>query len=284
MRAWVTLLTKPSYVEGVITLQRSLRQCQSRYPLAVMITDAIDTAARRRLTDEGCRLHEVEPLTPSPGVEEKYANARFAEVWTKLAAWRLTEYARLVFLDADMLAIRSLDEVFDIALPADWIAACHACRCNPYHIASYPSDWVPANCYYSYLPVRDNVTPPADLEPYFNSGFILLTPNQAIADDLKTLLSSIRNLDHYPFPEQDLLNDYFRRRWQPLPYIYNALKTLSVQHPRLWNFDEVKNLHFILSKPWEENAEQPAPDEPYGNFNQLWRDIHDGRSGPDHRE
>ena len=214
-------------------------------------------------------MRQVTPIVPNPAVPGKYANPRFSEVWTKLAAWRMTEFGRLAFVDADMLVMKNMDEVFDFPLPDAHIAACHACRCNPHRIATYPRDWVPANCFYSYLPERDDGPPPRQLRPYFNSGFLLLTPDSHVAAELEDKVAAIRDLAAYPFPEQDLLNEFFTGRWLPLPYIYNALKTLSVQHPALWNINEVKNLHYILTKPWQENNVQGKTD-PYHELHKLW--------------
>ena len=64
--------------------------------------------------------------------------------------------------------------------------------------------------------------------------------------------------EHMAFPDQDLLADLFEGRWVPLPYVYNALKTLRWKgvHDTLWRDDEVKNVHYILNpKPWEEEEE-----------------------------
>jgi alpha-N-acetylglucosamine transferase len=275
MLAWITLLTQPSYLDGVRTLNRSLQNTRSRYPLVVMVTGNIDQQTRRLLADEGCLLREVTALKPSAGIAEFYANPRFSEVWTKLAAWRWTEFERLAFLDADMLAVKNMDEVFDTPLPAGWIAACHACRCNPYRIPSYPPDWVPANCYYSYLTQQGAKPLPENFIPYFNSGFLLLTPDKHTASELEYQLASISDLGDYRFPEQDLLNAYFRQRWQPLPYIYNALKTLSIQHTNVWDRQQVKNIHYILSKPWQPASLQAGdPPDPYNELNRLWQQTY----------
>jgi alpha-N-acetylglucosamine transferase len=269
MPAWITLFTQPSYLPGVRTLRKSLENTRTRYPLVVMVTENIDEHSRRLLTDEGCLVRQVKPVAPRSGVPGNYANPRFSEVWTKLAAWRITEFGRLAFVDADMLAMKNIDEVFDFPLPDGHIAACHACRCNPHRIATYPRDWVPANCYYSYLPEHNGAPLPRRFSPYFNSGFMLLTPNDSTATELENKVAAIRDLAAYQFPEQDLLNEYFTGRWLPLPYIYNALKTLSVQHASLWNIFEVKNLHYILSKPWQDNNGKDD-NNPYNELHQLW--------------
>ncbi|MEA9393434.1 glycosyltransferase family 8 protein [Acerihabitans sp. TG2] len=271
MQAWITLLTQPDYVLGVRTLHQSLRDTQTRYPLVVMVTQSIDAATRSALTDEGCLVRDVAALSPAPGVAANYAHAHFAEVWTKLCAWNLTEFSRLVLLDADMLVVKNMDELMDLPLQPGWIAACHACRCNPNHIATYPADWVPANCHYTYGDGADDAAVPHGVAPYFNSGTVVLTPDKAIFADLQASLTAITDLSAFPFPEQDLLNRYFLHRWQPLSYQYNGLKTLSLHHRNIWDSSQVKNIHFILAKPWKYPLAQPqTQQDPYYPLITLW--------------
>ena len=262
MKAWVTLLTKPSYVVGVRALRASLEKSDTAYPLVVMVTDGVDDHSRRLLTEDGCRLIDVEPLRPSSSTEDRYANARFAEVWTKLQAWRLTEFERVVFLDADMLVRQNIDELFSLDLAAGTIAATHACRCNPNQIASYPASWTPDNCGYT--------ASTSQRENYLNGGLLVLTPDEAVFGDFLEWLAAVEDLSRYPFAEQDFLNEYYRGRWQPLPYVYNALKTLAFQHPSLWDLAEVKNLHYIIDKPWEQTLN---PGDRYHELHQLWWDV-----------
>jgi len=40
------------------------------------------------------------------------------------------------------------------------------------------------------------------------------------------------------------------------PYIYNALKTLRQAHSPIWSDGDVKNVHYIRMKPWEEKSEE----------------------------
>lgn len=49
----------------------------------------------------------------------------------------------------------------------------------------------------------------------------------------------------YRFPDQDALAAIFAGKWLPLPYVYNALKTLRTVHKPLWNDDAVKNIHYM---------------------------------------
>ncbi|WP_368784585.1 glycosyltransferase [Arthrobacter sp. SX1312] len=77
------------------------------------------------------RCGTVASIRGGGGAADSYANSRFAEVWTKLAVWGLTEFERVVFLDADMLVTRNMDELFSLDLADGAIGTCHACRCNP---------------------------------------------------------------------------------------------------------------------------------------------------------
>ncbi len=265
-RAWVTLLTDRGYLPGVQTLAASLRRVDSVFPLLVMVTPDVDADVRQVLHDEGAGVVQVDPLRPAG--HGAYANARFAQVWTKLAVWSLTDYERVVCVDADMLVVRNMDELFDTDHdPGPSVAAAHACRCNPLRIPSYPRDWTPANCHYTSGVVT------AD---YFNAGLLVLRPDAEVFADIIARLAGLTDLTGFLFAEQDFLNDYFRGRWDPLPYVYNALKTLSVQHPDVWRLPDVRNIHFIIDKPW---ARRPTPDDlasdPFAELNRLWWNVSD---------
>lgn len=270
MEAWITLLTQPDYAVGVRALHKSLQNVDSAWPLVVMVTENIDAATRQSLEQLGCQLRNVQPVGPESSLKSSYANARFSEVWTKLAAWQLTEFERLVFLDADMLVIQNMDELFDLALNEDEIAACHACRCNPNKIPSYPKSWRPENCFYSYCQGLEHTEEPEEVDNYLNGGFLVLKPDEAVYQDMLEQLAALEDLSRYLFAEQDFLNDYYHQRWQPLPYIYNALKTLPHQHPAMWDLSEVKNIHYIIDKPWDKPLDK---NDRYFTLNKLWWDV-----------
>ena len=87
-----------------------------------------------------------------------------------------------------------------------------------------------------------------------NGGLQVVAPSkkiyELILDHLTT--SAITN---YDFADQSLLGDLFADRWVTLPYTYNALKTLRDCHSEIWKDGKVKNVHYILDKPWDEKPE-----------------------------
>lgn len=83
--AYATLLTKTSYLPGVLVLEYTLRSVGSEYSLVVMATPALsqesrDILARRRIT-----VIDIQSLQPPAGTHALSAHdARFADTWTKL--------------------------------------------------------------------------------------------------------------------------------------------------------------------------------------------------------
>lgn len=270
--AWVTLSTEPEYLPGAIALARSLRRSQSKYPLIVMVTPDSDPSMIDTLHSEGCEVRVVEPIVISAW---SYASPRYANVWTKLRVWGFDDMDRVVFLDTDMLVLRNMDDLFHIELPSEGIAASPACRCNPHHKPTYPKDWVTENCYYTYaqtFPPYPDRDPIATEKDYFNAGLLVLEPKRS---DLAAFLNLLASPDapEFPFAEQDLLNAYFSRRWKILPYIFNALKTLRYCHPDMWNIKDVRNIHYILGKPWQ-HGNMGDSSYSYADLDSLWWDIY----------
>lgn len=186
------------------------------------------------------------------------ANARFENVWTKLRAFELVEYDRVVLVDSDMLVKRNMDELMLLGLGRTYagprIAAASACTCNPDKVPSYPSNWVPENCAYTPQTFPECLmqpTPVTDTSPptyrLLNSGLVVIDPSVEQGSALQRFISTEpTRVSSYHFPDQELLADVYTDRYIPLPWIYNALKTLRRCHAPLWADEEVRNVHYIL--------------------------------------
>jgi len=108
-----------------------------------MATDGLPASSRKIIEAQGMEIVDVDHLVPAAGqhggFDPKFA--RFNDAWTKLRVFGLTQYERVVMIDSDMIYTRGMDEIFDLEIPEDWIAAAPACVCNPFKIAHYPVDW-----------------------------------------------------------------------------------------------------------------------------------------------
>ena len=255
-RAWVTLLTRPSYLPGVITLAWSLSTHATAYPLVVLITPSLPQLCVRALELESHHnsllvIHPIDPLVLPQDRETTLIAARFEDTWTKLRAFELTSYKTCVFLDADITIYKNMDEIFDLILPSDdWIAANHACVCNLDHDSWAPEEWKRDNCPYTPLrhptalkeatPVPASAAPP---DPYalLNGGVFLYHPSDRLWKAMHNHFLTSPELSTFKFPDQEFIASVFCGRWRPLPWIYNTLKTMRQWHTNIWREEEVKD-------------------------------------------
>lgn len=82
---YATLLTKLSYLPGVLVLHHSLVSVGARHPLLVMVTNTVSEEVRDLLTRRGMHVRSVDHLKPSEGAHTVSPHdARFGDTWTKL--------------------------------------------------------------------------------------------------------------------------------------------------------------------------------------------------------
>ena len=110
--AYVTLLYSDDFVLGVRTLGQSLRETQDKarpnIEHLVLVTPRVGLETRQVLEAEGWKVKEVEEHQ-NPN---QHFHARLHGVYTKLEIFRLTEYHRVVYLDADTTILENVDELF----------------------------------------------------------------------------------------------------------------------------------------------------------------------------
>lgn len=264
-RAWVTLLTRTSYLPGAVLLAHSLQTQKSAFPLLILTTPSFPSSLLSNLEKE-CSLTNskhlaIEPLhPPEHNKPATLIAARFEDTWTKLRVFELHKhgYEKLIFLDADMLVRRNMDELFDMGLPRDWIAANHACVCNLDNDSWAPEDWTAENC--AYTPLKKDSGPAPVPKPgagdakrtheLLNGGLFVFSPHQEQWESMLEYLDKDPKIKEFMFPDQDFLAEYFKGRWKSVKWQYNALKTMRYWHKNMWEDAEVRNLHYIVDKPW----------------------------------
>ncbi|PNS15549.1 hypothetical protein CAC42_808 [Sphaceloma murrayae] len=298
--AYCTLITRASYLAGVVLLAHSLKKYSS-HPLIVLYTPSLPQSSIRALELEApmsnLLLHQTEALLPRENIHVNLIAARFADTWTKLRVFQLHEtypqFKRICYLDADMLIFKSPDPVFSMDLPDDWIAANHACVCNLDKDPWAPSDWTADNCAYTPLSHPSALTSPTPVTPtsrathhLLNSGFFLFTPSASLWTSMLDFFNSTPLLAEFKFPDQDFLAEFFRNRWRSVGWQYNALKTMRYWHPNIWRDDEVVVLHYIVDKPWAKRIAEDGragylgrDGETHGWWWNLWGEWKEERRG-----
>lgn len=261
--AYATLITRDSYLPGVIILAYTLKRNVSIYPLVVFYTPNLPKDAKRVLELEAPKcnmiLRECEHLLPPEGVKMTLIAERFADTWTKLRVFELFEYDAVCYLDADMAVLDNMDVVFKVEthLPDDWIAANHVCVCNLDSDSWAPEDWRTENCAYTPLehptaltePLQPTETSPSP-HKLLNGGMFIFHPSKGLWDRMLHVFNTTPLLSTFMFPDQDFLAYFFENKWYALGWQYNAIKTMRYWHPNIWRDEEVICLHYIVDKPW----------------------------------
>ncbi|KAI8958456.1 glycosyltransferase family 8 protein [Daldinia sp. FL1419] len=261
--AYVTLITRKSYLAGVLILSDTLKRHGASYPLVVLYTPNLCLDAIAVLNVESLRgnliLRQCLHLFPPGNIGIDLIAERFEDTWTKLRVFELVEYDAICYLDADMAIFRNMDAVFDklSLLEENWLGANPACICNRDHDPWALDDWCPENCAYTSQSHQSALSRPTQPEKggkrthhLMNSGMLLFRPSKVQWDSMMDFFNTTPLLSSFLFPDQDFLGHFFAGRWKALGWQFNALKTMKYWHTDIWRDEEVVCLHYIVDKPW----------------------------------
>lgn len=242
IHAYVTLVTNADYALGARALARSLRRTGTRADIVVLRTDGVAEADLAPLEAFGVRRARCDLLPTSAAFDAAHARDRLhgrapftkggkppfhtpLDNFVKLRLWQLTEYEKVVFLDADTLALADLDPLFD-----------------------YPEFAAAPNVYESL----------ADFTR-LNSGVFVARPSLATFEAMLTALDTPGAF--WRRTDQSFLQSFFPR-WHGLPVYCNLLQYVWFNLPELWDWASIRVLHYQYEKPWQPNhprAEALAP-------------------------
>ena len=113
---YITLLSSVDYLPAVLALGVSLQQVQSQYPFIIAVTDNIYDNVNPVLKNCPYIIEKVPCLSYSPATYEWIAkNEQYDSVKntaSKITLFNLTQYDKLVYIDADCLVIQNIDDLF----------------------------------------------------------------------------------------------------------------------------------------------------------------------------
>lgn len=209
-----SLVSTDGYLPAAIVLGWSLRRAGWSHETVVMVTDGVSAKGREALKRWWGWVIPVDTIAAPAGEAWK---RRFLRNFTKLRAWQLTDYDKVIFLDADTIVLGSLDALLE----------------RP--------DFAAAPC----------VFPPDS----FNTGSMVLDPSDAVYEDMIAHLREHRVsgfgdqgfLNRY-YPEW-----YTGPPGRRLPVTYNVNQLMYRVAP-VWNElkDRMRVLHFAgRGKPWD---------------------------------
>ena len=164
--------------------------------------------------------------------------------FTKIAVWSLSQFRKIVYLDADVVALRAPDELFELDVP----------------FAAAPDvGWPDA----------------------FNSGVMLVAPNEGDHRALSTLASSG---DSFDGADQGLLNQYYQHRdWRRLSFTYNCTPNAQYQWEPAYRYykSKISIVHFIgRDKPWFRGRPTRGRSGVYDELVASWWAVYDRHVKP----
>jgi len=227
-----------SYLPGAVVLANSLRDAGTTKKLAVLVTTASlspETLAElERLYDFILPVERIR--TPNPANLYLMGRPDLSFAFTKIALWRQIQFRKIVYLDADVVALRAMDELFDIDAP----------------FAAAPDiGWPDA----------------------FNSGVMVITPDMGEYWALQTMAVTG---DSFDGADQGLLNQYYEHRsWQRLSFTYNCTPNAEYQWEPAYRYykRDIRAVHFIgKTKPW--SCQHAGGSGVYGELLARWWAVH----------
>lgn len=113
-QAYVSLVTNDDYGNGAIVLGKSLKNTKTSKQLVLMVTQGVSQAKRSQLGEIWDKLVDI-TLIDSGDTENLVLLERpeLGCTFSKIRAWKLTEFEKCVFLDADTLVLQNIDDLFE---------------------------------------------------------------------------------------------------------------------------------------------------------------------------
>ena len=239
--AYVTAFDNDGYFWGAIALAESLREF-TEIPLLALVPLGYVLPADVPLPENMTIVRAPRIRNALFGAEHQ---KRFEYTFSKLAAFSLTFLERAVYLDADTIVLKPIDELFE----GDGFAAA-------------PDFGFTLN--------RED----------FNSGVFSFSPSATVFRELMRQNGVLTSNDG---GDQGFLNSFFPDAGQ-LGREYNTLWRMFEANPGLTDFSAVKVLHFVGPKPWRaisndlpewlENAWLERLGERYETLLRKWQEAH----------
>lgn len=235
--AWVTSCNS-GYFPGVLKLYKSMQKVGSKFPLVCLCTDSTTSSQELELNAQGIETIRVSIASISNPYDQKWT-----EAFVKLECWKLVQYAKVCWIDSDIIQLQNGDELMEIPL------ADHGIACAVDH---------------------ETFPPPEERVCFrmFQSGLFVLKPSFVTYNRLTANLGVVTSADG---GDQGFLTSFYATfDFQPVVFLssaYNYGKRGMIRHKE-YDIKKIKNLHFVgHPKPWK--GGEPG----YEHLQAIWDQI-----------
>ena len=242
--SYITMLSDDSYIFGIILLQKSLKDVDSKYPLEVLVTSNVSKPILHILRQLNIKHRIIDPIRVDRFIEyNSKINAVFAKNWyltlSKLEIFKLVEYNKIVFLDTDIMLLKNIDHLFE---------------CE-HMTAALDGEYF-------------NIWPN---NPHFNAGCLVIEPNKEEYDkiiDFTMKFDTSKAQQNGCIADQEILNEYFSDWVEKENLHLNKYYNIFAPYVEEEYLEDVREnayfIHFIGRKPWR--AFNKPSHETYSEF------------------
>jgi glycogenin glucosyltransferase len=218
--AFVTLATNDGYALGALVVAQSLRKVGTQRSLVVLISKTLSDLLKRTLATTFDEVILVEELNSNDSEHlNLLSRPELGVTFTKINCWLLEKYSKCVFLDADVVVLQPIDDLFE---REEFSAA-----------------------------------PDAGWPDCFNSGVFVYQPSKETFNKLAQFASQ-QNAS-FDGGDQGLLNAFFSNWRSSdisrhLPFTYNVTSNTFYSYvPAVTQFrNDIRVVHFAGAlKPWQ---------------------------------
>lgn len=111
--SYITTITNENYFKGLAVLIKSLKKVNSKYPINVMVPDSVDVSLLSKIQSLDIGIIKM-PWVDIPYVAAKEnLSQNWNQTFFKLNIMQLTQFDKVLFVDADMLVLKNLDHLFE---------------------------------------------------------------------------------------------------------------------------------------------------------------------------
>lgn len=232
--AIATFLTGQDETETYLTATRvlayqllhapSTRLNSSSIAFLVLCSASVPLAHKQRLHNDGITVVDVSSVPVNWWISTGVT--RWKEQFTKLRIFQMTEYQRILFLDADTMLTAPLDGIFTDpavrSLDPTLFSRKKEVKADE---APLPEKWLfAARSDNAFLGERGHPVPPLQTN-VFSAGFWLVAPDRQVFEHLLSVMAHWRRFDPHTM-EQSLLNYVYRRDgampWRELSWKWSA--------------------------------------------------------------
>jgi alpha-N-acetylglucosamine transferase len=232
--AFVSIITSDNYLPGLLVLHASLSSTDSVYPFHVLLTSEISEKTLSILNDRHISYSVISQKIQNP--TDVSTNHRWFSTYSKLFVFDQTQYEKIVYLDADMLILRNIDELFSFS---------HMSATNAGGMLPRKASWT-----------------------HLNSGVFVLEPSHLLFTDMVSKIGKIEKLESGGSTDrprygsdQDFLNAYYpdwpQQTELHLDHKYNIFHYYLDEYNKLFGYTiedgskPISIIHYAsYLKPW----------------------------------